>query len=108
MKNKSQMKSIIILVIVVFVLLALVTIPSLITQNIQEEQEYFPSYEKIEVKTIKENDTSSSNYVSLKTKLEKDSMFAKEMIVENYSYNSFDGSNLRMLIKNFFTRYRRG
>ena len=106
MKNNSQLKAIIIIVVVIVALLAIITIPSFVSNTVEEEREYFPTYEKIDVKRISESDNSSEKYVSLKTKLEKDPTFAREMLLGNYNYNSFDGSNLRMLIRTYIFSYQ--
>ena len=106
MKDNKQLKTILILFVCALVLLAFITIPSLIKSRSEEDERYFPTYEYIDVKNIESNETSSENYVSLKTHLENDKNFAKEMLIEDYNYNSFDGSNLRMLIKNYIYAYQ--
>lgn len=101
--NKSR---IIIVVIIAIVLILIITIPSFVLNNKKSESKYFPTYEDIDIKNINTNENSTPKYTSLKTHLENDQNFAREMLLGDYNYNTFDGYNLRMLIKHYIFSFQ--
>lgn len=82
-------------------LLAIIIIPTVIISINKERAEYFPTYEKIEVKEDYFEDKTNEKYEKIKSQLQNDSLFAKEALISNYNYNTYTSADLQSMLWNF-------
>ncbi|MBR4178930.1 MAG: hypothetical protein IKR57_06255 [Bacilli bacterium] len=90
---------------IIIILLIIIIVPTIIISNNKEREEYFPTYEKLEVKKSDFVDKKNENYIKVKKQLEADYLFSREAIISNYYYKNYTSADLKNMLWNFIFSY---
>ena len=105
-KKETKLTLFILLIAALLVFLVAILLYTFFKKD-NEDDVYFPNYEKINIKEDDINNKGSEAYLTLKNQLENDYYFRKEAVINNYNYKKYSSSDIQNMIWNFTFSYEK-